>query len=248
MNATLSSLYQANAHPDTIAQADRDCVLFANRCLVQRELLHAIVNKTLVSLLIEQEKVLSLLEFPKFDGKVLSLLNNCIINAQSQITSTAVSKPMNTFDYSIELNQSITQQSKLVCVLLSIRLTGLPNSNTTILSLDLKRSSSVESDRSGDWMNEDGSNTPNRRRRRRKITNDTTSQSTPAGWPFLNAPKPTQLNQSTTVRQKTNIQAFKVPDVSTLMATNTQQTQNLNQTQKQQLYQLKNMMQQFKKT
>jgi len=152
--------------------------------VVQRELLHAVVNRTFHRLLLEQQRCLYHLGFPGFSAEVINMLEDCINNA---LSNAAITNP---YIQTPKLLDMIARQSVLVCACLSLRLHsrafgGWNNENISDnafhQSIDtngvmgtynvttLRRMSSLENDRSGDWTTTSGGK---RKRRRRVKSND----------------------------------------------------------------------------
>ncbi len=80
--------------------------LHQNRCAVQRDVVTATVNKTLFSLVLEQEAVLLGLGLPYFSPEILSRIE--AVSGDAHL-------------YSNELFKTLEQQRKIVCALLSLR-------------------------------------------------------------------------------------------------------------------------------
>lgn len=149
-----------------------------DRILVQRELLHAIVNRIFHKLLLQQQRLLYQIGFPGFSVEVIRMLDDAINQA---VSNPSIHSP---YSHVPKLLDQVAHQSVLVCSCLSLRLHSLkfddvqspmnasinPNDmmsndvNLNALSgTPMRRMSSLESDRSGDWSQN------NRRKRRRRV-------------------------------------------------------------------------------
>lgn len=154
---------------EEINRLESDLKRFQNRSYVQRELLHAIVNKIMYSILLEQERALIQVGFPQFTSDVVAKLESCLNYSKQLISSNA---NQNVFDHEPQLERAILRQRVFVCALLSVRLNYLNNSELNrrldVDIGDLKRMSSVESDISGDWAF--GDDQRDRRNKKRQAT------------------------------------------------------------------------------
>lgn len=179
--------------------AEEELKRFEKRCYVQRELLHAIVNKTMLNLLIEQERALSYIGFPRFAEDFADKLENYFSSLKFQAAASvsgAVSGTggSNTFlspstqgEIESQIENSLHSQQLLVCALLSFRIKShvleshsdsFEHSSFMSKPPDLKRMSSVESDISGDWDRDSaaaGEDSNHRRRRKRRISTPSSS-------------------------------------------------------------------------
>eukprot|EP00981_Chlorochromonas_danica_P006932 scaffold1507_cov158-Ochromonas_danica.AAC.1 len=137
----------------------------ASRSAVQRELLHALINKTLFSLLIEQERVLAGLHFPRFNEVFTQTLESAArshMTASSSSSAAASSLPMSFFDNMIAAE--LSQQRRLVCALLSLRLLA----PISVPGPRLVRAMSTESDAADSLGGEDGNHDGKKLRKRRR--------------------------------------------------------------------------------
>ena len=92
-----------------------------NRCAVQRDVVTATVNKTLFSLVYEQNVVLHSLNVPSFTFEMLQQLEHVSEDAHT---------------YSETLNKQLEQQRRIVCALLWLRFNSM-KSNSTIRTSSL---------------------------------------------------------------------------------------------------------------
>lgn len=83
---------------------------FERKSESQRVLLHAFINKVMFEMLLEQEKVLAALHFPRFSNEFVKHLES----ASKRNTSGGINSP--------EISSEISSQQRLLCALLSIRL------------------------------------------------------------------------------------------------------------------------------
>ena len=127
---TLTIWLRANIWVSDTIQADRK--RFRSRCAVQREVLHAVVNKTIYSLLMDQQRALVAAGFPRFSTSIVERIQNTMValkSSPSSVTATPVTggRPVSNFD-SILLEE-LSVQKKFVCVLLSLRVNLEPPSS-----------------------------------------------------------------------------------------------------------------------
>ncbi len=94
---------------------------------MQKELLNAVVNKTMFALLIEQQLCLAELNFPRFSLNFVDRLEKYITPHRG--TQTVNDKKNKDFEFS-QIVDIIKSQSQLVCALLSIRLTSIQKERT----------------------------------------------------------------------------------------------------------------------
>ena len=120
---------------------------FKNRSLVQRELLHAVVNKVLTSLLMDQQRILAGLEMPTFKQDVIQKLENAVTNSKSMNHHANV----NPFEVDPQLQNALQRQQALVSTLLSSRMSYLRHPELRHKSEVYLHTSSIVSDVSSDW-------------------------------------------------------------------------------------------------
>lgn len=141
-------------NPDAVIKAETDMKRFKSRCLVQRELLHAIVNRILINLLLDQQRTLLAAGIPSFTPEVIRKLENALANARS------MSHPghVNAFETEPLLEALLQRQRTVVGALLSVRLSYLRQANPQASSRSDGgwRISSVDCDISGDWSKDPG--------------------------------------------------------------------------------------------
>lgn len=175
-NQTSTALLQnldvarATSVSELIAKAEAEYQQHQSHCLVQREVLHATVNRAFHKLLIQQEECLLSIGFPGFTTEIIRKIDEALIVAQN--SASAISP----YHRVPNLVDAIARQSILVCALLSIVLipmmeNSLPfgstldsNDENAFEAVSFRRMSSVESDRSGDWNQQQ----EQKRRRRRR--------------------------------------------------------------------------------
>jgi hypothetical protein len=77
------------------------------------------------TLLLEQQRAMLTIQFPHFSADVISKLENCVLSSRSMTSNSMLSHQFlqNAFDHEPQLESIITQQRKLIGVLLSLRLT-----------------------------------------------------------------------------------------------------------------------------
>jgi hypothetical protein len=101
-----------------------------NRCEVQRELLAAIINKTMFSMLVEQQQMLADMRFPGFSISFADSLK--AVPRQNMLASSST-----TSFFEENITKEIQKQQTLVCALLSVRLLnvsqrGIPRLNRSL--------------------------------------------------------------------------------------------------------------------
>lgn len=124
--------------------------------------MHALINKTLFSLLIEQEKVLASLHFPRFNEVFTQTLESAARSHMIASSSSSSSLPTSFFDNMIAAE--LSQQRRLVCALLSLRLLA----PITLPGPRLQRAMSTESDAADSLGGEDGNHDGKKLRKRRR--------------------------------------------------------------------------------
>lgn len=85
------------------------------KCAVQRELLQAVINKVLYTLLLEQQRILVTLQFPRFSKTFLPRIENMSLFTTAPNASSL---------FEDLTTREIVSQRKFVCALLSLRLVG----------------------------------------------------------------------------------------------------------------------------
>ena len=98
---TLTIWLRANIWVSDTIQADRK--RFRSRCAVQREVLHAVVNKTIYSLLMDQQRALVAAGFPRFSTLIVERIQNtmgALKSSPSSVTATPIAngRPISNFD------------------------------------------------------------------------------------------------------------------------------------------------------
>jgi hypothetical protein len=118
-------LNRLTAQKVNITAEHTDIIKLRKRAVVQTELFIALINKTMYSLLIEQEKMLSEIAFPGFSRNFVLSMETALNQRKSvlQQGNTNALKNMPFFD--ANMAKEIAQQRKFVCALLSIRLNML---------------------------------------------------------------------------------------------------------------------------
>lgn len=89
--------------------------------LIKKELIHSIINKTMFSILLEQERVLSEINFPHFNRNIIEKIEDFIRRKKNAITGGSNIEVL----FDPNLIQEIMLQSGLICGLLSLRLNAL---------------------------------------------------------------------------------------------------------------------------
>lgn len=118
---------------------------FSNRSIVQREVLHAVVNKTLFRILMEQQALLASIQFPYFSDNFVKQLEFLVTNSMNNMNAAFSNIPL-------EILEVFAKQRLYVNALLSQRFI---RNNLMYSSLNVsrivasQRQSSVESDRVG---------------------------------------------------------------------------------------------------
>jgi hypothetical protein len=215
--ALLQSLDIARATSVTelIAKAEADYHQHQNHCLVQREILHATINRAFHKLLIQQEECLLSIGFPQCTADIIKKIDEASIVAQN--SASAISP----YHRVPNLVEAIAKQSMMVCALLSTRLIPMMESSASMSAGSLldsmdenafdatsfRRMSSVESDRSGDW-NQQHDHEHKRRKRRRGGVKNKNRQANAAGG--------LGLGGATEAHTAMAIPMFTVPDISSI--------------------------------
>lgn len=127
-----------------------------NRCAVQREVLYATINKTLFSLLMEQQRLLCELRFPRFSAAFID-------NLSLAPKACAAAGPSLQSFFDPAAMAELAQQQRLVCAVLSVRLLDRRTPR-------LQRGFSVDSD-TGDSIGDDyySAEAKKMRKRRRSV-------------------------------------------------------------------------------
>eukprot|EP01032_Pedospumella_encystans_P011342 gene11342-13191_t len=89
---------------------------FRNHCAVQQELLHALVNKALFTLLVEQQTQLAQIGFPRFSTAFVDKLKLYIQNRKKSNNN------LHTIEYDAAVVQQVKAQQEILCAFLSVRL------------------------------------------------------------------------------------------------------------------------------
>ncbi len=105
-----------------VSPPQTDIVRFHMRHAVQKELLNAVVNKTMFALLIEQQSSLAELSFPRFTTQFVDRLEKFVTPVRSAQT---VNDKKNKDTEFAAIVEHIKSQQVLVCALLSIRLNAV---------------------------------------------------------------------------------------------------------------------------
>jgi hypothetical protein len=113
---------------------------FRKHCEVQSELLQAIINKIMFSILMEQEKLLSEMNFPFFSPNFYSQL----INAYSMKRSSLLQKGKEGYlkEYAAsgghffgeKIHQTLLSQQKILCAVFSLRYNGIQQNRLKLLT------------------------------------------------------------------------------------------------------------------
>ena len=98
---------------------------------MQREVLHSVVNKTVYSLLMDQQRALVAAGFPRFSSSVMERIQMAMLAVRNGDapggTPAAGGQPASNFDPT--LLKDIAEQKKIMCALLSFRVNLAPNPN-----------------------------------------------------------------------------------------------------------------------
>lgn len=98
---------------------------------MQREVLHSVVNKTVYSLLMDQQRALVAAGFPRFTSSVMERIQMAMVAVRNGDatggTPAAGGQPASNFD--VALLKDIAEQKKIMCALLSFRVNLAPNPN-----------------------------------------------------------------------------------------------------------------------
>lgn len=130
-DAWMSDLRQLHANEEreiTLTAEGTENKLFRNRCVVQRELLNAVINKTLTALLLEQQQVLADAGLPMFTKDFVTNLENDQRTRQNSLPGAVKVKLEGGTSASAavmdrkDINSRLSAQRGFVCALLSTRL------------------------------------------------------------------------------------------------------------------------------
>jgi hypothetical protein len=126
-----------------------------NRAAVQQELLHAMINKSLFSLLLEQQTQLATLRFPRFTLSFIETLKAsvlqrslAVVNKSTNTSSAAASAALGHGGYDEAILSHVSTQRALVCALLSVRLDTVSKERSRAAAIGktrLSRASSIDS-------------------------------------------------------------------------------------------------------
>jgi hypothetical protein len=108
---------------------------FRKHCEVQIELLNAIINKTMYSILLEQEQLLNQLHFPFFTNNFSQQLTNRLNQRKVFLQNRNFQELNSKFFFETSTNQDLLYQQKVVCSLLSIRLSLVQQNRYKSLSM-----------------------------------------------------------------------------------------------------------------
>ena len=100
---------------------------------MQREVLHAVVNKTTYALLMDQQRALVAAGFPKFSSSVVERIQQAMAALKSGVAAASASastpaaggQPASNFDPA--LLEELAAQKRIMCALLSLRVNLAPN-------------------------------------------------------------------------------------------------------------------------
>lgn len=166
---------------------------FRNHCAVQQELLHALINKALFALLLEQQTQLARIAFPRFSMTIVEALKSYMNGRKTASMSSANSD--HKLDFDSTLSSQIAAQQELVCAFLSTRLNTVSMERSRAAQLSkqkLTRASSIDQDSElGGDLNYFDAEAKKRRKRRRIITqhhNDSYSSSAVSSYGAYNSP------------------------------------------------------------
>jgi hypothetical protein len=165
-----------------------ELMIFRNHCAVQQELLHALINKAMFALLVEQQTQLAQLGFPRFSLQFVETLKSCV-----QARKNAASAVKTEFDAA--LVKQVHAQRELVCAFLSVRLQTVSTERSRAAQLNktkLSRAQSIDQEsEAGSDLNYFDAEAKKRRKRRRLILqhhNDSYSHSGVSSYGALNSP------------------------------------------------------------
>jgi hypothetical protein len=125
-NFYLLSCFPVSQHPDMKK--------FRKHCEVQIELLDAIINKTMYSILLEQEQLLTQLHFPFFTNNFIQQLTSRLNQRKTFLQNRNFQELNNKFFFETSTNQDLLYQQKVICSLLSIRLSVVQQNRYKSLS------------------------------------------------------------------------------------------------------------------
>lgn len=147
--------------------------LFRNRCAVQHELIFATINRTLYSLLLEQQDVLSRISFPMFSQEFNDSLSKYALTNKIMTHNNTNSK----VPFDMNMEKVIKMQSQLACAVLSIRINAaIDTRNKLQHDYKLSRNVSMNSENSTepatptdsvDYYSQDAK----KRRKKRRLSN-----------------------------------------------------------------------------
>jgi hypothetical protein len=166
-----------------------ELMIFRNHCAVQQELLHALINKALFALLLEQQTQLAQIGFPRFSLQFVETLKSFV-----QARKNAGSAGKTEFDTA--LVKQVNAQRELVCAFLSVRLQTVSTERNRAAQLNktskLSRAQSIDQDGEvGSDLNYFDAEAKKRRKRRRLILqhhNDSYSHSGVSSYGTMNSP------------------------------------------------------------
>jgi hypothetical protein len=120
--------------PAIIAQTP-EMKKFRKHCEVQIELLNAVINKIMFSILMEQVKLLNDLNFPLLHSDFyMSLMSSFSLKKSNLLTRGKESLLSNAF-FEEKINTTLLSQQKLLCAVFSIRLTTIQESRFKTLAM-----------------------------------------------------------------------------------------------------------------
>jgi hypothetical protein len=166
-----------------------ELMIFRNHCAVQQELLHALINKSLFALLVEQQTQLAQLGFPRFSMQIVELLKKYIETRKATHNAAKA-------EFDPALTRQVVVQRELVCALLSVRLHTIHTERSRaaqVTKSKLARAHSIdqEADVTGGDPNYYDAEAKKRRKRRRIILqhhNDSYSQSGVSSYGSMDSP------------------------------------------------------------
>jgi hypothetical protein len=166
-----------------------ELMIFRNHCAVQQELLHALINKALFALLVEQQTQLAQVGFPRFSLQFVETLKSSV---QARKNAASVGKT----EFDAALVKQVSAQRELVCAFLSVRLQTVSTERSRAAQLNkttkLSRAQSIDQESEvGSDLNYFDAEAKKRRKRRRLILqhhNDSYSHSGVSSYGTMNSP------------------------------------------------------------
>lgn len=145
---------------------------------MQKELLNALINKIMFLLLLDHQKALANIGFPKFSENFIEKLESSLNNRKININDS------NTSDYDDFVVNTISEQRQLVCALISYRLNAIADERNKLNKSKLLVAPALFPDNSNDDLDYYSLEAKKKRRKRRLISHQNNNDSSYSNTPI----------------------------------------------------------------